>query len=350
MRPTVQIIAPSRSWPAVPVLHLLLLALTLTASAPAPVAGQFGPLLFGPPPASSPCRCVPASLCPAHLVRTAATFCAGQGLVCCLAAAASRGPLSAPELSGGGRSCGRPGQPDSGPVWTVAVTRRDPDGLLYRSAGALLSGTHVITAAHSVIAVPASQLVVVASMHDLLEDLGQEIFRRVAAVLVHPGYHPGDQKHNLAILRLETALEPSGGSAVAPVCLSLPAAPPVDPEGACWASGWGRDVASHDATAAPLTDVRVGFVSSGECLDSLADHGQTIDLAADLCLRPRRAEDSMCQLDAGSPVVCRAADGSATLVGVVSWARRCAGRRRMPMVVAAAIAPHLDWIAAVLEA
>ena len=341
--------------PCLPVLLVLLVAVTLE-----PVTAQYRHMLFGPlrmPRQPAPCRCVPAHLCPALLVTASgAASCAGPGMVCCLTRAAAspshtvpRGPAPAGPV---GRSCGRPGRPDSGPAWTVAVTRRDPDGLLYSSAGALLSPTLVITVAQHVIQAPVDQLVVVANMEDLLGDSEQEVFRRVSAVIPHSRYYPGDQQHNLALLRLETPLEPGGTLAPSPspVCLPLPPAPPADTEGSCWASGWGKDVASHDSTAAPLLDVRVRFASRSECLGSLADRGQQIDLSADLCMKPRSSEDDLCWLDPGSPVVCPTADGSATLVGLVSWARRCAGRRRAPMVVAAAIAPHLEWIMNVLEA
>ncbi|XP_037080736.1 transmembrane protease serine 5-like [Pollicipes pollicipes] len=164
---------------------------------------------------------------------------------------------------------------------------------------------------------------------------------------MHPSYFSGDQRHDLAVLRLAT---PVAGYhlAVRPVCLPPPALATENGD-VCWASGWGRDVVQYDSTTAPLADVVVHFTSTGVCQLTLASKEPLTYLWSGLCLQAVDVDGDLCKLDPGSPVVCASGGRGATLAGVVSWAHRCAGRHHAPLIVATAIASHLDWIGAALQ-
>ncbi|KAJ1528989.1 hypothetical protein ONE63_007356 [Megalurothrips usitatus] len=241
----------------------------------------------------------------------------------CLLAAARCGRLSPPGrlLRGsGGRIVG-------GEVTTI-------DKLPYQVAlefwgaqgcgGAILTSTHVLTAAHCTDGESASSMTIRAGSS--VRGVGGTV-RRVVDVLQHPEYNAKSTDYDLSVLVLEADL-PSNDRGIAAITLVVDA----PPEGALGTvSGWGDQTEGGNGSS-QLRFVQVPKVSEADCKEALGDSAITDRMT---CYgAPEGGKDS-CQGDSGGPL----AVGGA-LAGIVSWGVGC-GDAGYPGVYADLINPEL---------
>ncbi|KAF4526466.1 hypothetical protein B566_EDAN014078 [Ephemera danica] len=235
--------------------------------------------------------------------------------------------------------CGRKGSKE-GPAgvavqgewpWHAAILEQPGD--LYVCGASLLDQSWVVTAAHCVDDYAgtggASQLAVRLGEFDVSsasEPLAHEE-RRVAEVVLHPGFDNRSLAHDVALLRLRTPA--TRRPHVDVVCL-----PRRDQDVAaafrnCVITGWGRrsEVSEHSVT---LKEVPVPLWDQRDCEKALKQRfGPAYSLPDTAICAGAEGRDA-CDGDGGGPLVCEDA-GQWYQVGVISFGIGC-GRRETPGV------------------
>ncbi|XP_065333244.1 serine protease nudel-like isoform X2 [Cloeon dipterum] len=175
--------------------------------------------------------------------------------------------------------------------------------------------------------------------------------RRVARVVLHPGYLDKGFLNDLALLRMERPVEFS--DYVRPICLPQ-ASPEPDPEPAqdaehCLVVGWGQLSEVGRIFPDTLQEVSLPVISAEECRRRtvfLPLYKVTDDM---LCAGLERGGRDACLGDSGGPLMCRDRRSHAwRLTGITSNGYGC-GRANRPGVYTK-VANYLDWINAVLDA
>jgi secreted trypsin-like serine protease len=184
--------------------------------------------------------------------------------------------------------------------------------------GTLIAARVVITAAHCVVddgvVASASRLGVVVGRRNLNEAGGEEL--NVVGIAVHPQYNERAITSDVALLRLAT---PSSRT---------PAA--LDPgfqltEGlVATVMGWGDTYSGSHQGSADLLAADIAIWSSDRCVAHYADYQIKHDPSTQLCAGWAEGGVSSCQGDSGGPLMVRDTAGTWRLIGIVSWADRCA--------------------------
>jgi secreted trypsin-like serine protease len=168
---------------------------------------------------------------------------------------------------------------------------------------------------------------------------------RVDRVVLHPGYDPETQQHDLALVRLDQIAGP----------LIAQAAGPADDPDEATALGFGslfegslagRALTSTGAPAALVSDrlqkVRLSFVHPAEC----AQVGGSREMWMGLCMTAAPAD--ACVGDSGGPLIVEDNAGTDRLLGVLSSGSGCAVDR--PRIAYTRVAPYARWIVATITA
>ncbi|XP_053698577.1 trypsin-1-like, partial [Sabethes cyaneus] len=188
--------------------------------------------------------------------------------------------------------------------------------------GTLITDRHVMTAAHCVHGFNRARISVTMLDHDRSSSSETEtITSKVEHIYKHSGYSPLNYDNDIAILRLENALEMN--DKLRPVCQPSSGESYAGYNGI--ATGWGTT--SQGGQVSPtLQEVTVPIMSNEDCKKSA--YGERRITENMMCAGlPDGGKDS-CQGDSGGPLHAISkemeADNVHQLVGVVSWGEGCA--------------------------
>ncbi|MFD3656595.1 S1 family peptidase [Streptomyces sp. NPDC058620] len=226
--------------------------------------------------------------------------------------------------------------------WVVALASRDRFGgtRAGQFCGAVvIAPDRAVTAAHclgrEVLGADVSEvrdLLVIAGRDELLGSEGREI--AVRDTWINPGYDPGGNAGDLAVLTLSGELPESS---VIPMAKAGDAA--YEPGTPARVYGWG-DTTGGGAYASALHAAPVQVLPDGRCEQAYPGGPDgTYDARTMLCAGDPEGGHDACQGDSGGPLVARG-----RLVGLVSWGSGC-GQAGSPGVYTR-ISAATDWMAA----
>jgi len=188
-------------------------------------------------------------------------------------------------------------------------------------AGALLSPTVVVTAAHCVLPADApplrpQDLVVAGGSPMLPAMMNADAVVGVSAIQVDPAYDPTTERHDLALLRISRM--PVSSTTIG--YLDAAAASKLPETTTAQFAGWGDLLPGGPAAIAAQWGL-ISMYPDGLC--QLTVEG--FDPETEMCGGAHTASGwvDACRGDSGGPLVATV-DGVRTLIGLVSWGRGCA--------------------------
>jgi hypothetical protein len=229
--------------------------------------------------------------------------------------------------------------------WQVALVRTGMDpGNGQFCGGTLIARDWVLTAAHCVDSNAPATRDVVSGIHDLVTPDPNFQRRGVAEVIIHPGWDPGPNDNDVALLRLASPIDARPGSGTTlPIAFAPRAASNIgDLAGVMTTvTGWGNRAANPPGGSdfpAALHEVEVPVITNAAC--NTAYGGSITDNM--LCAGFDTGGKDSCQGDSGGPLVYDSGGGNWVLVGVVSFGIGCADAD-YPGVYAR-VSRYADWI------
>ncbi|CAH0765551.1 unnamed protein product [Bemisia tabaci] len=210
--------------------------------------------------------------------------------------------------------------------------------------GALVSTSHVITAAHCIKTTGTWQLnlVRVGDLHldPKVYDGASPVDIVIAEKIIHPGYVAAPVSNDIAILRLSKQVQFT--NLIKPICLPFRkdirknSLVNYEPYVAGWgATSWNGPDNKH------LQEVQVPVVATEECKINYKSRQDAIIDQRVLCAGYRDGGKDSCQGDSGGPLM-YFKDGAFYLVGVVSFGLKCA-EPGYPGVYTR-VSEFMDWI------
>ncbi|MFE4176015.1 S1 family peptidase [Streptomyces sp. NPDC056909] len=214
--------------------------------------------------------------------------------------------------------------------WAVAVSSRDRFGGTRAGqfcGGVVVAPTKVLTAAHcmspDVLGGPPGQVrdLRIIAGRDRLRAKGGHVVA-VRSVQVDPGYDPGTNAADLAVLTLERPLP--GRYAIRP---AEPGDSAAEPGTAAAVYGWG-DTSGDGDYASTLRSAPVTVLPDANCSRAYPGGGSggRYEPSTMLCAGDPAGGHDACQGDSGGPLVAQG-----RLIGLVSWGSGC-GRQDSPGV------------------
>ncbi|KAK0089527.1 hypothetical protein PV325_006860 [Microctonus aethiopoides] len=207
--------------------------------------------------------------------------------------------------------------------------------------GSIINEQWILTAGHCVLAVPNyGSFIVKAGKHaiDEIEITEQSIV--VSASFIHKEYKGGVAPYDIALLKLKSLLVLS--ELVAPV--KLPEAASI-PMGNTILSGWGSISSSSSNIMPPkLQTAILPIISLALCKEAVENlTGPSPLHVTNMCTGPLTGGYSACSGDSGGPLILNDSNGSAELVGVVSWGIMPCGSKGAPSVYTR-VSAYIEWI------
>ncbi|GAA4090595.1 MULTISPECIES: trypsin-like serine protease [Streptomyces] len=205
--------------------------------------------------------------------------------------------------------------------WVVALSSRDRFGGTRAGqfcGGVVVGPTTVLTAAHclrsDVLGADVSKvrdLVVIADRTELRSTAGEEI--PVSATWTNPGYDPGTNAGDLAVVTLSRPL---------PAASAIPVAaagdPGYQPGTRATVYGWG-DTSGAGSYPTALRAAPVSVLPDAACTRAYPPNSDgTYQASTMVCAGDPRGGHDACQGDSGGPLVAQG-----RLIGLVSWGNGC---------------------------
>lgn len=214
--------------------------------------------------------------------------------------------------------------------WVMAII---PKGNLSKKfGGALISPNFVLTVAHRLIGLNASEIVVRGGEWDF--DSEREpmkyVQEDVKEIYVHPGFVLDYMVFNIALLELKSPMPNTNH--IATIC--LPQRHDVFDHKQCFVSGWGKDPSVPDWTTSNiLKKVDLAVVPQLECQAELQKTflGPFFRLHNSVICAGGRSGKDACEGDGGSPLMCpvnSSPDSPYAVAGLVSWGIGCGVEKR----------------------
>ncbi|XP_071519937.1 uncharacterized protein [Panulirus ornatus] len=229
--------------------------------------------------------------------------------------------------------------------WQAAILKRKKGDTVYVCGAALLDDRHVVTAAHCVHSLQASQLKVRLGEWDVASqrEFYNYVELPVAALHIHPHYYAGNLHNDIALITLQTSVDFTANPHISPVCLPDSYSSFLGQR--CHSTGWGKDAfGDHGQHQSLLQEVEVPVVSHHQCQEALRHthlgHNFTLHQGM-LCAGGEEGRDT-CKGDGGGPLVCSDPEGRFQLAGLVSWGVGC-GLAGVPGVYVN-VAHYLEWL------
>lgn len=152
--------------------------------------------------------------------------------------------------------------------------------------------------------------------------------------IVHPDYNRIERNHDIALVRLASAVEYT--EYVQPICTSQALGLQSSPPGTLLMTGWGRTLDEQPVQRKRKVDVPV--IEQNVCRERYAKKHRIVE--SQLCAGAL-AGIATCQGDSGGPVM-RMVDGSWVVEGIVSMGVRC-GLEGWPSIYTR-LSAFEDWI------
>ncbi|CAL1537755.1 unnamed protein product [Lymnaea stagnalis] len=186
-------------------------------------------------------------------------------------------------------------------------------------AGVLVDDDTVVTVAHCVNGISASQLQVLVGDYDLTQvDSGEELVP-VTSVELSRNYAHGRRGNDFAVIKLARSIVFTPTKMAA--CLPDPNAqvlPQGNPKSQCFVAGWG--ITERRQVSSRLRIAPVRLLDLGTCNAIVSSiSGRFDEIPSDMiCTDTAARRTDACLYDDGGSLTCRDANGRFTLLGLVS--------------------------------
>ncbi|KTG33552.1 hypothetical protein cypCar_00002657 [Cyprinus carpio] len=200
--------------------------------------------------------------------------------------------------------------------WQVSLHSSNFGG--HFCGGSLINSEWVLTAAHCLPGVSASNLLVYLGKRTQQGVNTYEISRNVISIIVHPSYNSQTSDNDIALIHLSSTV--TFNDYIKPVCLA--AQNSAFPSGtSSWITGWG-DVQAGVSLPAPgiLQETMVPVVANDQCNTLLGSGSVTSNM---MCAGLIEGGKDTCQGDSGGPMVSKQCSVWVQS-GITSWGYGCA--------------------------
>jgi secreted trypsin-like serine protease len=223
---------------------------------------------------------------------------------------------------------------------SLAVSWISDSGRAHFCGGSVYDSRWIVTAAHCVRTLKASDIHVVAGTTVLTRGAYRV---NVERILRHKGYDHSTKENDVALLRTHEPLPL--GTLTTPIKLMAPEDEAALTGARLLVTGWGATV-EQGATVRDLREVDVPYVGNKACNDFLSYDGRVS--ANMLCAGTAVGGVDSCQGDSGGPLTLRVGPKESLLAGIVSWGDGCA--RPGKYGVYARVARYKEWIESCVRA